>query len=388
MTLSSSQPLFTPVKMGDLLLPNRIVMAPLTRMRADNPGHVPNQPQARYYAQRASAGLIIGEGTEISPTAYGWANTPGLWSDEQVAGWRKVTDAVHEKGSLMYIQLWHTGAMSHPDFFDGALPISASDVNPEQESVTPTGRKPTVTPRPMTKDEIRQTVNDFGKAAKNAMEAGFDGVQIQANFLYLIAQFLNSATNHRTDEYRGSMENRARLLFEIVESVLEFLTPGRVGIKIGPMSISGPFLANADTLPTMEYVIEKLNDYGLAHLLIMGATTDFSGGPLEHLAGDGMFRHFRSLYKGHLIANVDMTVEVANGLIASRIADSIAFGRPFMANPDLPRRLLLGAKVNEITWPTVYTSGPQGYVDYPELTEGPENILEDIEVTNGRSALA
>ena len=176
--------------MGTLELRNRIIMAPLTRMRASNAGHVPTDLHAEYYAQRASAGLIIGEGTEISPDAYGWADSPSLWSAEQVLGWRRVTDAVHKEGSFMYAQLWHTGAMSHPDFFEGALPMSASAVNPEQESVTPSGRKPTVTPRPMSKAEIRHAVADFGVATKNALEAGFDGVQIQANFLYLIAQFL------------------------------------------------------------------------------------------------------------------------------------------------------------------------------------------------------
>jgi N-ethylmaleimide reductase len=201
LVIAEQQPLFSPVRMGKLELRNRIVMAPLTRMRATNSGHAPTELHAEYYSQRASAGLIIGECTEISPEAYGWADTPGLWSAEQVRGWRGVTDAVHKKGGLMYAQLWHTGAMSHPDFFDGALPMSASDVNPEQKSVTPSGRKPTVAPRPMSRNEIRQTVANFGAAAKNAMDAGFDGVQIQANYLYLIAQFLNSATNHRKDEY-------------------------------------------------------------------------------------------------------------------------------------------------------------------------------------------
>src|ERR1700741_3753277 len=287
------QPLFTPVRMGKLELSNRIVMAPLTRMRAANPGHVPSELHIEYYAQRASAGLIIGECTEISPDAYGWADTPGLWSPEQIRGWRGVTDAVHNKGSLMYAQLWHTGAMSHPDFFGGALPMSASAVNPEQVSVTPSGRKPTVAPRPMSKAEIRQTVVDFCIAAKNALAAGFDGVQIQANYLYLIAQFLNSATNLRTDEYGGSIENRARLLFEIVEAVLNHVESDRVGIKIGPMHLTGPFVANADTLPGMEYVIKRLNDYRLAHLLMMGATSDFVGTPLEGLEGDRLFEHFR-----------------------------------------------------------------------------------------------
>jgi N-ethylmaleimide reductase len=362
-----SQPLFSPVQMGKLQLPNRIVMAPLTRMRAANPGHAPTKLHSEYYAQRASAGLIIGECTEISPDAYGWADTPGLWSAEQARGWRAVTEAVHQKGGLMYAQLWHTGAMSHPDFFDGALPMSASAVNPEQESVTPSGRKPTVVPRPMSKNEVRRTVAEFGTAAKNAMEAGFDGVQIQANYLYLIAQFLNSATNLRKDEYGGSTVNRARFLFEIVETVLEHVEPGRVGIKVGPMHLSGPFAGNADTLPAMEYVVKKLNDYDLAHLLLMGATTDFTGCPLEQLAGDGMFQHFRPLYQGHLIANVDMTQERANHLIEAGLADSIAFGRPYIANPDLPMRFLTAAKLNEVSWPTVYASGPKGYTDYPTL---------------------
>jgi N-ethylmaleimide reductase len=361
------QPLFTPVQMGKLQLSNRIIMAPLTRMRAANPGHAPTELHAEYYAQRAAAGLIIGECTEISPDAYGWADTPGLWSAEQVRGWRAVTEAVHQKGGLMYAQLWHTGAMSHPDFFNGALPISASDVNPEQESVTPSGPKPTVVPRPMSKNELRRTVAEFGTAAKNAMEAGFNGVQIQANYLYLIAQFLNSTTNLRKDEYGGSTVNRARFLFEIIETVLEHVEPGRVGIKIGPMHLSGPFAANAHTLPDMEYVVKKLNDYDLAHLLLMGATTDFTGSPLEQLAGDGMFQHFRSLYQGHLIANVAMTQERGNRLIEAGLADSIAFGRLYIANSDLPERFLAGAKLNEVSWPTVYASGPKGYTDYPTL---------------------
>ena len=277
--------------------------------------------------------------------------------------------------------------MSHPDFFDGAPPMSASNVNPEQESVTPSGRKPTVAPRPMSKEEIRQTVVDFGTAAKNAMAAGFDGVQIQANYLYLIAQFLNSATNLRDDEYGGSTVNRARFLFEIIETVLKHVEPGRVGIKIGPMNIpsstpgykprdgskagsvkiSGPFAANADTLPDMEYVIKRLNDYNLAHLLLMGANTDFTGSPLEQLAGDGMFRHFRPLFHEHLIANVEMTQERGNRLIKSGLADSIAFGRPYIANPDLPERFLACAALNEVNWPTVYASGPNGYTNYPAL---------------------
>ena len=366
---SKQKPLFTPVRMGSLELPNRIVMAPLTRMRANNPGHTPTELHAEYYAQRASAGLIIGECTEVSPDAYGWADTPGLWSREQVREWRTVTDAVHRRGGLMYAQIWHTGAMSHPDFFNGELPMSASDVNPEQESVTPSGRKPTVMPRAMSKADICQTVADFGKAASNAMSAGFDGVQIQANYLYLIAQFLNSATNRRTDEYGGSTENRARLLFEITEEVLRHVEPDRVGIKVGPMHLSGPFAANENTLPDIEYVFGRLNDYNLAHLLLMGATTNFTDSFLENLAGDGLFQHFRRLYHGHIIANVDMTQERGNRLVEEGLADSVAFGRPYIANPDLTERFLAGAPLSDINWPTVYASERAGYTDYPAYAE-------------------
>ena len=199
MTKFAPQPLLRPFRMGELLLPNRAVMAPLTRQRAANSGHVPTKLQAQYYAQRATAGVIISEGTAISPEGYGWVDTPGLWSAEQVSGWRIVTDAVHKAGGRIIAQLWHTGSISHSDLLNGALPVSASQVNPLQQSVTPTGRKPTVTPRSMTKKEVRQTATDYAKAAENAMEAGFDGAQVQANYLYLIPQFLNSATNLRTN---------------------------------------------------------------------------------------------------------------------------------------------------------------------------------------------
>jgi N-ethylmaleimide reductase len=358
--------------MGQLLLPNRIVMAPLTRQRAANPGHVPTNLQAQYYAQRASAGVIISEGTAISPEGYGWADVPGLWSAEQVSGWRVVTDGVHKAGGRIVAQLWHTGSISHPDLLDGALPVSASDVNPMQQSVTPTGRKPTVQPRAMTKTEIRQTTADYAKAAANAIEAGLDGVQVQANYLYLIPQFLNKMTNLRTDEYGGSIENRARFLFEVLESVLEVVNTGLVGIKIAPMHEGGPFAANEETLPTIEYVITRLNDYSLSHLLMMGASTDFSGSPLAALAGDGMFQHFRPIYKRPLIANVKMDRERGNRLITEGLADLIAFGRPYITNPDLVERFATNAPLNDdIKRETIYASGPEGYIDYPDMKPVP-----------------
>jgi N-ethylmaleimide reductase len=353
--------------MGPLNLSNRIVMAPLTRMRADNMQHAPTALHAEYYAQRAGAGLIIGEATAISPDGFGWAATPGLWSDTQIRGWNEVTDAVHAASGRIIAQLWHTGALSHPDLRQGRLPLSASAVNPVQHSVTAAGRVPTVTPRAMTRAEIRQTVADYAVAARNALTAGFDGVQIQAGYLYLVAQFLNRATNLRTDEYGGSLQNRTRLLFEIVEAVIEAVGPDRVGVKIGPVHETGPFAANDETMPIAEHAIAHLNNYGLSHLLIMGAAEGLAGTPLGELEGDGIFRHFRRLYRGTLIANVDFDLNRAESLIASGDADLVAFGRPFIANPDLPARLDSDIPLAEINWDYVYTSGPRGYTDYPTL---------------------
>jgi N-ethylmaleimide reductase len=360
-------PLFTPHRMGGLDLPNRIVMAPLTRMRASPDHHVPTELQAEYYAQRATAGLIVSEGIAISPEGFGWAGTPGLWTEDQICGWRHVTDVVHAAGGRIIAQLWHTGAMSHPDLRGGALPLSASDVDPEQRAVTSAGRVPTVRPRPMSRDEIRRTAADYANAARNATMAGFDGVQIQANYLYLLAQFLNRATNRRTDEYGGGIEGRARILFEVVEAILEEVDPSKVGVKIGPMHETGPFVANDETLPMAEYAIRELSGYGLSHLLMMGNSTDFSGTPLETLMGDNMFRHFRPIFRGTLIANVDMTAERGNRLIAEGLADLVAFGRPYIANPDLAERLAAGAPLADIDWDTVYASGRRGYADYLAL---------------------
>lgn len=359
--------LFKTHRMGDLDLPNRIVMAPLTRMRATQADHVPNDLQATYYAQRSSAGLIVAEATAISPDGFGWADTPGLWSADQIRGWRKVTDAVHASGGRIVAQLWHTGAIAHPDLRDGLPALSASDVDPQQVSVTPTGRKPTVTPRAMSRDDIRQTVSDYARAARNAVEAGFDGVQILANYLYLLAQFMNRATNRRTDDYGGDIEKRARILFEVVEAVLDEVDPSRVGVKISPMHETGPFAADDETLPMAEYAIRELSGYGLSHLLLMGNTTDFTGTPLEPLMGDGMFQHFRPIFRGTLIANVGMDGARGNRLIEQGLADLVAFGRPYIANPDLVERLRTGAPLAEIDWPTVYASGPEGYSDYPAL---------------------
>jgi N-ethylmaleimide reductase len=380
-SLMPPQELFQPFRMGDLELRNRIVMAPLTRMRAHPKNHVPTALQAEYYAQRASAGLIVSEATAISSEGFGWADTPGLWSKEQIRGWKHVTAAVHAAGGRIVAQLWHTGAMSHPDLQGGRLPVSASDVDPLQVSVTRGGRVPTVKPRSLTKPEIHKAVLEFAQAAENAMEAGFDGVQILANYLYLIAQFLNRATNLRDDEYGGNLEGRARFLFEVVEGVLARVGAKRTGVKLSPMHETGPFAANDETLPITEYVVRRLNHYQLSHLLLMGNTTDFTNTPLEALAGDGMFGHFRALYRGTLIANVGMTKERGNRLLEQGLADLIAFGRPFISNPDLPERFATGAPLTEIDWTTVYASGRKGYSDYPTFNvnqEQTETLQEQI----------
>jgi N-ethylmaleimide reductase len=360
----SQHPLLSSYQMGDLRLSNRIVMAPLTRMRAHPVNHVPTAVMAEYYAQRATAGLIVSEAIAISPDGYGWADTAGLWTPEQVRGWRQVTHAIHERGGKIIAQLWHTGAISHPELRNGEVPVSASDIDPVQVSVTSTGRKPTVAPRALTKDEIRTTVKDYARAARNALEGGFDGVQILANYLYLIAQFMNATTNRRADEYGGTVENRSRFLFEVVESVADAVGNHRTGVKLSPMHEGGPFAANAETLPVAEYAIGRLNGFRLSHLLLMGNTTDFTDTPLQELMGDGMFRHFRPLYNGTLIANVNMDRDRGNHLISSGLADLVAFGRPYISNPDLVERFRADAPLAEVDWKTVYASGPEGYSDY------------------------
>lgn len=368
MQKQDNQPLLEPIRIGDLDLPNRIVMAPLTRMRAANAEHAPTALHAEYYAQRATAGLIISEGVFVSPAGFGWADVPGLWSDAQVRGWRLVTDAVHRAGGRIVAQLWHTGSIGHPDFHDGKAPPSASAVNPGQQSVTASGRKDTVVPRAMEKDEIRRTVADFGRAARNAIAAGFDGVQIQGGYHYLFNQFLNVRTNLRTDEYGGSVENRARFLFEVVETVVEAVGSQRTGIKTGPAtSETGAFVSTDETLATSEYVIGRLNEFDLSHLLLMGAMADLSATSLAGLAGDGMFRHFRERYRGNIIANVDFDRANGNRLIDAGLVDMVAFGRPFIANPDLPERFAVDAPLAEVVWPTVYGATADGYTDYPVL---------------------
>ena len=366
--MSSTQPLLQPYQMRDIPLANRVVMAPLTRSRARNRDLLPTDLHTEYYVQRASAGLIISEGVWISRDAVGWHDVPGLFTDEQVARWKQVTDAVHLAGGVIFAQLWHTGSASHPDFFDGRPPLAPSAVNPGLLAPTSTGRKPTVEPRAMSAHDLRQTVADYATTARNAMAAGFDGVQLQAGFNYLISQFLNPRTNRRTDLYGGSVENRARFLFEIIEAVGEFVDLRRVGVKAGPAwSERGEFVSGPEALAGSEYVLGQLNDYGLSHLLLMGMMVDPAGGPMEQLAGDGMFRHFRKVYQGTVIANVGFDQHRGNTILADGLADLVAYGQPFIANPDLPARFASYAPLAEPKQELFYGSDAAGYTDYLPL---------------------
>lgn len=357
------QPLLTPYKSKNLNLPNRIVMAPMTRNRADNPGNIPTEElQGVYYAQRASAGLIISEGSQVSKQAVGYINTPGIYSKEQVEGWKKVTAMVHNAGGRIFIQLWHVGRMSHPDFHDGQLPWAPSAINPESKSYTPDGFKETVTPKAMTITEIRQTIDEFRQAAENAAKAGFDGIEIHSSNGYLFHQFFNATSNHRTDQYGGSIENRARFLFEVLEAVSEVIPLSKVGIRLNP-SLHGIFGMTMDeeTIPTFDYIVKKLNDYNLAYLHLSEPFNDVSEVPF---AVTEIAKHYRPLYNGTLMINTDFDREKGNAVIERGDADLVAFGKPFVSNPDLVERFKQNIELTPWDKDTFYTSGKKGYIDY------------------------
>jgi N-ethylmaleimide reductase len=359
--------LLKPINLQGLELKNRVIMAPMTRSRADNEGNVPTDMMATYYRQRAGAGLIITEGSQISKQAVGYINTPGIYTQEQVEGWKKVTQAVHAEGGKIFLQLWHVGRMSHPDFHNGELPVAPSAINPNEQSYTPEGFKETVTPRALTIPEIKQIIQDYKNAAKNAIDAGFDGVEVHASNGYLLHQFFASTSNVRTDEYGGSVENRARILFEIIEAISEIVPLEKVGVRLNP-SLHGVFgtVLNEDTIPTFDYIIEKLNDYKLAYLHLSEPFTDVSD--LPHAESD-IAKRYRPVYKGNLIINAGFTQERGNKVIEEGDADMVAFGVPFIANPDLPERFEQNAELQEPDKNTFYTPGAKGYIDYPSLAE-------------------
>jgi N-ethylmaleimide reductase len=363
--------LLSPYTLGDLKLKNRIVMAPLTRTRAENRGKVPNELMVEYYTQRARAGLIITEGTFVSEQGQGWFGAPGIYTEEQRIGWARITDAVHRAGGLIFVQLWHQGSVSHRSLYeDGRAPLGPSAVNPEQLIHIKGGRVMSEIPQEMNLADIKQAVREFRHAAQVARDAGFDGVQIQGGFVYLFQQFLHEVTNRRTDQYGGLVENRARILFEVLEAVLEVWPRNRVGIKAGPMMNEvGAFRATDETLKTSEYVYRRIAGYKLSHMLLMRQMADLTDTPIEHMSGDAVAHHFRHLYTGTLILNVGINANHGAQLISKGAGDLIAFGRDYIANPDLVERIRLDALLNAPRPEYFYGNSAKGYTDYPSLTQ-------------------
>jgi len=354
--------LFSPLPLGTLILPNRMVMAPLTRNRASREG-VPGPLNAEYYRQRASAGLLISEATCISPEGVGYPFTPGIWNDAQVAGWRLVTDAVHGAGGRIYCQLWHVGRVSHPDLQPGgALPVAPSAIAPAGEAFTYEGAKPFVTPRALGIDELPGIVAAYRQAARNALAAGFDGVEVHAANGYLLDEFLRDGSNQRTDAYGGGVDARARLLLEVLGEVCAALGAERVGVRLSPVQ---PFndMRDSDPRGTFTRVVQWLDTLGLAYLHVteMGRDAPGAAGPFfEPL-------DLRAHWRGVLMTNAGYDKARANAVLADDRADLVAFGVPFLANPDLPARFRRDAPLNAADPGTFYGGGERGYTDYPAL---------------------
>ncbi|OYT88855.1 MAG: alkene reductase [Burkholderiales bacterium PBB3] len=350
--------LFNPLQVGALTLPNRILLAPLTRTRADA-GHMPNALMAEYYAQRASGGLLITECTMITEGTSAFIAEPGIYSAEQIEGWKKTTDAVHAKGGRIFMQIWHAGRAAHPDINGGTRTVSSSAIAIEGDIHTPTGKVPHAVPHALTAEEIPAIVAAFAQAAKNAIAAGFDGVEVHGANGYLIDQFLRDGCNQRTDNYGGSIENRARFLFEVLTAVTAAVGADRVGLRLSPLN-SYNSMIDSDPIGLITYLADKLNSFKLAYLHLMRA--DFFGvqkGDVETIA--------RDKYKGVLIGNMGYTAEEAEAAITAGKLDAVAFGTSFLANPDLPERIQTKAALNAPDSSTFYTQGAKGYTDYATL---------------------
>ena len=355
--------LFTPHTAGDLVLKNRIVMAPLTRNRAKPANDTPYDLHAEYYAQRAGAGLIITEGTQISPEGKGYAWTPGIYSDAQVAGWKLVTDAVHAKGGTIVAQIWHVGRISHTSLqLGGKSPVAPSAIGAATKTFDGTGFVETSEPRALDTAEIARVIEDYRHAARNAKAAGFDGVEIHAANGYLIDQFLRDTSNHRTDAYGGSIENRVRLLAEVVAAVAEILGAGRVGVRLSPFSNANNVGMDSDTVATFNAAIDVLNGAGIAFLHMVEGQT---GGPREWPAGT--LESLRDRFTGTYIANNGYDRASAVAAVAGGSVDMVAFGRLYISNPDLAERLEKDAPLNDLPTTGLYGGGAEGYTDYPAL---------------------
>ncbi|MGC1388302.1 MAG: alkene reductase [Steroidobacteraceae bacterium] len=353
--------LFEPVQLGDQRLANRIVMAPLTRSRAHADGTATGL-MAEYYVQRASAGLIIAEGTNISPQGRGYAFTPGIYSTSQVEAWRPVTLAIHAKGGRVFVQLWHVGRISHPTLQpDGVLPVAPSAILPNSSIFTETGFQPCVMPRALETWEIADIIAQYGRAARNAIAAGFDGVEIHAANGYLIDQFLRDSTNQRTDAYGGSRENRMRFMLEVVRAVAGACGSERVGIRLSPLSPVNGAALDSDPLGTYRHAVEKLSAFHLAYLHVIEGVTQ---GPRE-IPADFDMQTLRRAFMGTYIANNGYDLSLALEARRQNLADLISFGRLYIANPDLVERLRAGAPLNVPDRSTFFGGGARGYTDYP-----------------------
>ncbi len=359
-----SPDLFTPIQVGALSLPNRIIMAPLTRNRASD-GNVPNAMNVQYYTQRASAGLIISEATQVSEQGVGYPLTPGIHSEAQVEGWRRVVDSVHAAGGRMFLQLWHVGRISHPSLQpSGEQPVAPSAIRPAGEAVTFEGMKPFETPRALETDEIPGIIESYRLGAENAKRAGFDGVELHNANGYLLDQFLRDGANRRTDAYGGSLENRARLSLEVLEAILSVWPSDRVGIRISPSGVFND-MSDSDPRRTFGYFVDQLNRYNLAYLhVVEPEQADRDAGVVLVPS-----REFRPIYNSLIMACGDYDRRSGDLAIANGHADLIAFGKKFLANPDLPRRLRLNAPLNEPDPATFYGGTEVGYIDYPCLKQ-------------------
>lgn len=346
--------LFDPLQLGPLTLPNRIFLAPLTRARAGQQ-RVPNALMAEYYRQRSSAGLILTEATSVTPMGVGYANTPGIWSDEQVTCWKLVTHAVHEAGGRIFLQLWHVGRISDPIFLDGALPVAPSAIAAAGHVSLVRPEKSFVTPRALELSEIPGIIEAYRKGAENAKLAGFDGVEIHGANGYLLDQFLQTKTNHRTDEYGGSLENRARLMLEVTDAVISVWGADRVGMHLAPRGDAHD-MGDANPLETFSYVARELGRRKIAFIAAR-----------EHQAPSSIGPALKKAFGGVYVANEKFTLESGNAILSAGDADAVAFGVPFLANPDLPKRFATGAALNNPDPSTFYADGAKGYTDYPAL---------------------
>jgi 2,4-dienoyl-CoA reductase-like NADH-dependent reductase (Old Yellow Enzyme family) len=351
---TSSDPLFAPLTVGALELPNRVVMAPLTRCRASE-GRVPNPLMAEYYGQRANAGLILSEATAVHPMGVGYPDTPGIWSDAQVKGWKLVTDAVHAAGGRIFLQLWHVGRISDPIYLDGALPVAPSAIAAAGHVSLLRPQKAFVAPRALEEAEIPGIIGAFREGASRAMDAGFDGVELHAANGYLIDQFLQDSTNKRQDGYGGGIANRSRLLFEIADAVATVWGPDRVGVHLAPRGDAHD-MGDSDPAELFTHVAKGLGERRLAFICARESHDRPAIGPAMKQAFGGVF-----------IANEGFTGETARAAITSGVADAVAFGKAYIANPDLPARLAGGVPLNDPRPELFYGSGPDGYTDYPPM---------------------